>query len=616
MKKILANFFNGNASLKDIYFRSFFALIVIPILLVFIFALFIVKDFLRTSAISNIESMQDKMISSLNEDIKGYSLQLSHLVYANDSELMELASKTDTDNIGEKNYYMRRFEESFKMAMISRQEVISCTMFMKSGTNTYVKDRIVIPNEIIKNEFWYKNALENKNIVEIGSYDTSLDEVAVGLKGREFVLVLSLSPDETLDKNENIEMISMIVQTKVAKMLKENNKNLEFGTTVIINEDNNIIYGSTVDENVTTLVNQMDKSVGVHTGKFDNKSMISKEKYTYLVSKVPDSNWRMITYVDDSYLTIKFNTIAFITICVIISLFVLFTIFSRYFLKNIISPVYSIVEGFKEVENYNLDVYVEPTGQSEIANMIKSFNYMTKNLQLNIKEKDEAKSREHSAEMKALQSQINPHFLINTLNSIRFMAQVSKYTGIRKMAEALINILSNSFRENVNLYTVREEIELLNSYIYLMKIRYSNGFDVSFDVDDICQEYYIPRLILQPVIENSIVHGFNQSEDIGNISISICEKITIKENKTFLYIRVRDDGKGMSKRKIEEIFTNIQRDKEDSYSIGISNVYNRLKLRFGDSCEFKIESIKGEYTETLIKLPILKGDKDEESSDS
>ena len=220
-------------------------------------------------------------------------------------------------------------------------------------------------------------------------------------------------------------------------------------------------------------------------------------------------------------LTASFNRLAFIMIAVILCLFLMFFIFSRYFLKNIIAPVHSIVGGFKSVETGNLDTRVESAGQIEIREMIQSFNHMVERLKISIREKQDAQEKRHEAEMKALQSQINPHFLVNTLNSIRFMAQVSHFDGIRKMAEALISILTCSFRQNASLYSVREELEVLNSYIYLMKIRYSDGFDVEYDIDETCLELRIPRLILQPIVENSIVHGFSEMEDMGYIKISI-----------------------------------------------------------------------------------------------
>ena len=220
--------------------------------------------------------------------------------------------------------------------------------------------------------------------------------------------------------------------------------------------------------------------------------------------------------------TAAYNQVMGISILVISLLLLLFYLFSRYFLGQIIAPLHSVVEGMREMEEGNLTVHVEPAGQSEIRTMIHSFNRMVRELKASIEENERVQQKKHQAEVRALQSQINPHFLVNTLNSIRFMAQVSRFDGIRKMAEALIKILSCSFRGSISFYTVREELDVLDSYIYLMKIRYSDGFEVEYQIDRGCLDYKMPRLILQPIVENSIVHGLAEKEDdIGHLKISL-----------------------------------------------------------------------------------------------
>lgn len=197
--------------------------------------------------------------------------------------------------------------------------------------------------------------------------------------------------------------------------------------------------------------------------------MVSKETVTGLLA---------VSVVDSELLTWDFNRIAAIIVAVTVVLFVLFYVFSSYFLKNIIDPIHNTVEGMRLVEEGSLAVHVVPVGQAELRIMIHSFNRMTRRLKQLIQENGEEQQKKHEAEVRALQSQINPHFLVNSLNSIRFIAQVSRYEAIARMAEALIKILSCSFRSNVGFYTLNEELEVLEGFIYLMKIRYSYGFEI------------------------------------------------------------------------------------------------------------------------------------------
>lgn len=607
---------NKHDSLKKVYYRSFILLIVIPILLVFISALYVVNIMIRNSAISNIKSAQSTIVSSLTEDIRGASLQLSHFVYVNNSELMELAANTDTESVADRYTYNRRLNEAFQLVTTPRQDIISCMVYMKNGDNTYLKDKIVIPDEVIKEESWYLDSIGDKNAVKLGSYDTSDESITYArLKGREFILAAALSPGVAVDKSGKIEVIAMFTQTRIGNSIREYNKNPQLGTTVITDENNHIIYGSFLNrEEVYPGENSRAwmelKGNGVYNRMLEMTDE-SRQKLTCVVSVIEETGWKIITYVEPGNLTASFNRIAVVMILIILALFFLFYMFSSYFLKNIVTPVHSVVEGFREVETGNLETELEDAGQSEIRNLILSFNHMVKRLKYSIAENEQAREKKHEAEMKALQSQINPHFLVNTLNSIRFMAQVSRFEGIRKMAEALINILTCSFRQNTSLYSVREELAVLDSYIYLMKIRYSDGFEAVYDIDEDCYEYKVPRLILQPIVENSIVHGFSEMEDMGLV------KIGVKLIGSRLCFTVEDNGKGMTGEQINNIFLKSGSEREDNYNIGIENVYSRLKLRYGEGCSLTIESRQGLYTRTLIKLPVLMEEcGNEEGSDS
>lgn len=210
----------------------------------------------------------------------------------------------------------------------------------------------------------------------------------------------------------------------------------------------------------------------------------------------------------------------------------------------------------------------------------------------------EAQRRKHRAEIQALQSQINPHFIVNTLNSIRFMAQVAGYAGIQKMAESLMKIVSCSFRSNISFYTLREELDVLDSYVYLMRIRYADSFEVSYDIAEDCLDYMLPRLLLQPVVENSITHGFAEmEEELGQIDV------TARRKGEMLCLIVRDNGCGMSQEQIEQILHGHAQTVDDNTSIGLKNVLARIRLNFGGKAQMEITSEPQKYTQTVIRLP-------------
>uniref|UniRef100_UPI0032605856 sensor histidine kinase n=1 Tax=Clostridium sp. NkU-1 TaxID=1095009 RepID=UPI0032605856 len=343
----------------------------------------------------------------------------------------------------------------------------------------------------------------------------------------------------------------------------------------------------------------LPRNVSLEQPKF--RYQVNGRQYMGVVTEEPMTGLKIISIVAYEALTRSFNRTAAVIVAVMLLLFVLFYRFSSYFLKSIIDPIHYTVEGMKKVEEGNLLVHVEPKGQEELRLMIHSFNRMTRRLKQLIQENEEQQQKKHEAEIRALQSQINPHFLVNSLNSIRFIAQMSKYESIARMAEALIKILSCSFRSNVGFYPLKEELEVLDSFIYLMKIRYSDGFDIKYEIEESCLSCLVPRLILQPVVENSIVHGFSGlMDEMGVIWL------TAREADSFLFIEIRDNGKGMSEEEISRIL-NGEEEKEgqkDHVSIGVTNVKTRLRLNYGESCEFEMKSGKGRFTRTSIRIPI------------
>lgn len=593
--------FDKRFSLKTVYYRSFFLLIVVPILLVSVVTLGITRYIMEKSAISNIRNAQSSIETSLSDAIRDISLQLSHLVFVNNGEILELAAGMDTDDQGRRYDLISRLDEVFRVSMVPSQDTVSAMFYLKDGSTVYLKDEVILSKEEMKQESWYSQALEKKNVVSVGAFDTARRTLTYSrLKSGEFVLAAALSPDYQADRSGKLEMVSLFSVTHVGEIIRRFSRDEQLGTTFILDRDGRLLFaGDRTGEAARLLMGLPSTEPGIYRASMDADGDGHVRNYTAVVSDVEENGWKVVSCVSTARLTRDYNRVIGVSILVISLLFLLFYLFSRYFLGQIIAPLHTVVEGMKEMEKGNLEVHVEPAGQNEIRTMIHSFNRMVRRLKVSIEENEQVQLKKHQAEVRALQSQINPHFLVNTLNSIRFMAQVSRFEGIRKMAEALIKILSCSFRGNISFYTVREEFDVLDSYIYLMKIRYSDGFEVEYRIDEQCLDYKIPRLILQPIVENSIVHGLAEKEDdIGHL------KISVSNEGGYLLFTVEDDGRGMTEEEIERLLHPAHREESDNTSIGVENVLSRLKLNYGDTCRIWMESRPGEYTRTCVQIPI------------
>lgn len=577
--------------LKASYYNSFFALIVIPILFIILISIIIIRTMMVDSAVSNLRRAQDNIASVLGGEVKDVSLRLSHFVYVNDNEVIKNAAKTNTKDVAEKYRYTKILTESFHYAMVPVQDILSAVFYMKDGDHSYMKDDITLGREELKASSWYQEALAEPNVVKVGFYDRSV----TNSRKNAYTLTIAagLSPGMDVDRDGVIEMAALFVSSQTGSLIKDYNKERILGSTLIADKSGNVIFDA---EGTLAL---LPRDIPLEQPRF--RYQVNGKRYMGVVTEEPVTGLKIISIVAYETLTRSFNRTATVIVAVTLILFVLFYRFSSYFLKSIIEPIHNTVEGMKMVEEGNLQVHVEPNGQAELRLMIHSFNRMTRRLKQLMQENEEQQQKKHEAEIRALQSQINPHFLVNSLNSIRFIAQMSKYESIARMAEALIKILSCSFRSNVGFYTVKEELEVLDSYIYLMKIRYSDGFEIEYNVEESCLSCLVPRLILQPVVENSIVHGFSGlMDEMGKI------RLAVREADGFLSIEIRDNGKGMSKEEIRRILAGEEKkdEQKDHVSIGIINVKTRLVLNYGISCEFEMESEEGRFTRTSIRLPI------------
>ena len=233
------------------------------------------------------------------------------------------------------------------------------------------------------------------------------------------------------------------------------------------------------------------------------------------------------------------------------------------------------------------------TGIREFARLADSLHETGKRLKRLIKENYVIKIRQQENEIAILTTQLNPHFLSNTLNII----QMANLTGDRrktgKMIVALSRMLNYTMYNREEMKLLRDDMEWLEQYIFIMNCRYDNEFEIMCRMDEDIMEELVPKLFLQPILENSILHAFTDKETGGRITIT--GKRDGESGK--LLFEVEDNGAGMSETQVAGFF------KESSGAIGIKNVYQRLRLIYGEDCEFEIKSRIGYGTRTVIRIP-------------
>lgn len=205
--------------------------------------------------------------------------------------------------------------------------------------------------------------------------------------------------------------------------------------------------------------------------------------------------------------------------------------------------------------------------------------------------------QQKDAEFKMLASQINPHFLYNTLETIRMKARRSGQYDIEEIVKMLAKIMRSTLQAGVSQVTIREEAELVEHYLKIQQYRFEDRVRYRITMEEGTQELYILPLIMQPIVENSIIHGLESKEGVGTIDIYIANR---QEN---VVITIADDGLGMKEEKLAELRGKLNSYNEKGRHIGVSNVHQRVKLKYGDAYGVRIDSQEGSYTRVEIWLP-------------
>ena len=252
----------------------------------------------------------------------------------------------------------------------------------------------------------------------------------------------------------------------------------------------------------------------------------------------------------------------------------------------------------KKIENEEFNVNVDVSGNDEIALLSKSFNKMSYKLNELVSEVYTVRLKQREAELKALQAQINPHFLYNTMDIIFWMCRMENAYE----SSELINALSKLFRLSLNsgseFTTVKNEIDHLNCYILIQKKRFEDKITFNTNVTADVLECKVVKLIIQPLVENAIHHGIEKKRGKGKIDI------TITRNCDDLIYTITDNGMGADEKEINKLLENVQ---EDNRGFALKNVNDRIKLYFGESYGLEFSSMVGIGTTITVKQPYIIG---------
>ncbi|MDF2942277.1 MAG: hypothetical protein K0S01_1135 [Herbinix sp.] len=355
---------------------------------------------------------------------------------------------------------------------------------------------------------------------------------------------------------------------------------------IIYHPKQQLIYSGVLRENINEIL----------ANKGSNYLTLDGEKI-YFTAKSKKTGWTVVgvTYKSDIMEQMDQMKLMYVLLTVVLLFFA--TVLAVIFSNALTKPIMALRKSMKQVETGNFDIQIGTTDEymNEIGGLHNSFKIMIYKIRQLIENNIAEQEAKRKSELRALQAQINPHFLYNTLDSIIWMAEGSKNEEVIRMTSALSKLLRKSISNEDELVTLECEIDYVKEYLTIQKMRYQDKMEYEIVVDENILKVPIVKMVLQPIVENAIYHGIKYKENRGLI------RITGRILGNDVIIQVIDNGSGMDEETLRNIL--VAKRKDESKRVGVQNVHNRLQLYYGKNYGLQYESKEGEGTTVNITIP-------------
>lgn len=357
---------------------------------------------------------------------------------------------------------------------------------------------------------------------------------------------------------------------------------------IIYHPRQNLIYSDLADENNQVAIGYED---GTHEETFLGEERI------VIVKTVGYTGWKIVSIIPKENLYQNWNRINAVWFTALAIGILMLIVINQYVSMAITRPIRKLENSVKQLDlKYPDKIYVG--GPDEIRHLGQTIRFMVEQMQKLMDDIVREQEEKRKNELDALQSQINPHFLYNTLDSIVWMVESERYEEAISMVTALANLFRISLSKGKNIITIAEEFQHAQNYSNIQKVRFKNKFQVSFLLDENIKNYLTIKLIIQPLLENAIYYGMEAMDGDGEILVNGYEK------DGDIYIEVVDNGIGMPPEQVERLLTGEQSERKRGSGIGLRNVNQRIKLYFGEQYGLHIKSEPDVGTKITIHLPM------------
>lgn len=592
------NFFGKFKSIRSAMMVSFSVIIVIALITFMILSI----NYTRNAVLENAITYSTNAVEQVNEDIDSYINYMENIssIVLNSTDVQTyLFSEQSVEELEEEE---TRILSQMETILDTNDDIGNIAVVADNGRT--IVDTTETLNQYVDIETleWYQDTMESAGGINISSSHVQ------NLLRSSYNWVITLSRAVINIKNGRIEGILFVdLNYESISALCENNQTGNKGYTFIIDDEGNIIYhpkqqllyGGLATERTTELLELTDNYLITEEGD---------DSRLYTMSTSEKTGWTVVSVAYISELLKDSNNTRMMYLIIACILLIITIIISNIIVSSITKPIARMRNSMKLVEQGQFEgVEIEVSDNNELGMLSESFNTMTYRISELMEQNIYEQKEKRKNEMRALQAQINPHFLYNTLDSIIWMSAAGKTDEVVDMTSALAKLFRQSISNEKEELTISEEIDYVKSYLTIQKMRYKDKMDYCIDVEEQIQTVPIIKFALQPLVENAIYHGLKYKENQGTLTI----KGYAGQDK--VYIEVIDDGVGMTENELRYIFDEKQTDYKNN-GVGVVNVEKRLKLYYGIEYGIQYQSEKGVGTTATVTVP-LNGVRSNETSE-
>ncbi len=574
-------------SVRSAILCLFSILIVVTMIIFFLISI----NYTKKTVLENSTDYASRLVRQVNHDIDSYidyMENISSLVIHGGDVQQYLFTGMMGKN---KQEAYNRILTQFRTVVETRRDISNIAVVTLDGQYIINDGKDQLNKNIqLENVEWYKEALEGVDRILTSSHVQNVIQ-------NNYKWVITFSRGIQNPETKEIQAVFFIdLNYKILKELCERNSLAKDSYVFIIDKSGQIIYhpkqqllynGLTTEKIADVLTCESDYFV----------TQEGEKSKLYTISVSEKTGWRVIGVAAISELMKNKEETQNLYIITAVVLLCIAVILANFFTTAIARPIKKLKDSMKEVEKGNFkNAGVVVRSGREIGSLENSFNVMTIKIQELMEQIIYEQKQKRKSELKALRSQINPHFLYNTLDSIIWMAEGGKNREVVRMTSALAKLLRQSISNEEELISLEREVDYVRNYLIIQKMRYKDKLEYEIEVDKKIQKENIINLILQPLVENAIYHGIKYKGAKGLI------RIEGYEEKEKILLKVIDNGIGMDEETLQGIFYK-SKDKEGSSGVGVYNVQTRIQLFYGAEYGLRFESTFGEGTTVTILLP-------------